>query len=232
MLADCSHPVTGSRLKDIILRETLPEDALPAPADQHHLDEIFENLHHFTSPTLPHLLALLAHTSPSFPPPKTRLIVVDAVSSLFNLAFPKKADGTGSRQHPGKKDNATQWAGSRKWAVMGDFISRIGKLAATKHIAILLTMQTTTRVRAEAETCLYPAITGAAWDNGVHARIILFRDWLSRSVTPPSQGNFESGSRCAAVVKAGGVLFEGLGRVVPFRIMKVQILCVFQATDC
>ena len=186
--------------------------------------EIFERFHHFTTPTLPHLLALLTHASASFPPPKTSLIVVEAISSLFNLAFPKRLEGANSWQEPFKRPDAAQWAGSRKWAVMSDFVSKIGKLAATKHIAILLTMQTTTRVRAEAETCLYPAITGSAWDNGVHARIALFRDWLLKSGTSSSQRSYESGSRCAAVVKAGGVSYEGFGRVIPFRIRKVPLL--------
>ena len=226
------HPVAGSRLGDIVLRDDVVEGT-PATLSPHLTGmEIFENLHHFTTPTLPHLLALLTHTSTSFPPPNTSLIVVDAVSSLFNLAFPKRAETATSWQEPVKKPDAAQWAGSRKWAVMSDFVSKIGKLAATKHIAILLTMQTATRVRTEAETCLYPAITGTAWDNGIHARIALFRDWLMKSGTSSSQGTYESGSRCAAVVKAGGVSYEGFGRVIPFRIRKVLLLQLSDLADC
>ena len=104
---------------------------------------------------------------------------------------------------------------------MGDFISKIGKLAATKNLAICLTMETTTRVRADMETCLYPAIAGTAWDNGIHARIVLFRDWLLKVVTPSSQESYETGSRCAAVVKAGGVSYDGPGKMAPFKITKV-----------
>ena len=218
------HPVAGSRLRDIILRDDVPESTPTTPSNHLEGVEIFERLHHFTTPTLPHLLALLTHTSTSFPPPMTSLIVVDAISSLFNLAFPKKTETATSWQEPVKRPDAAQWAGTRKWAVMSDFVSKIGKLAATKNIAILLTMQTTTRVRAEAEACLYPAITGTAWDNGIHARIALFRDWLLKSGTSSSQGSYESGSRCAAVVKAGGVSSEGFGRAIPFRIRKVPLL--------
>lgn len=218
------HTVAGSRLRDIILRDDVLESTPATPSHHPNGVEIFQRLHHFTTPTLPHLLALLTHTSTSFPPPKTSLIVVDAVSSLFTLNLSKRAETTTSWQEPLKRPDPAQWAGSQKWAVMSDFVSKIGKLAATKHIAILLTMQTTTRVRAEAEACLYPAITGTAWDNGIHARVALFRDWLLKSSKSSNQGSYESGSRCAAVVKAGGVSYEGFGRVIPFRIRKVSLL--------
>lgn len=222
-LKDCSHPIAGSRVSDIVLRERVRDNAPTAPSSSSEGHEILENLHHFTTPTLPHLLALLTHVSPSFPPSKTSLIVIDAVSCLFNLAFPKVADHASGKQNLNKVNDVTQWAASRRWAVMGEFIARIGKLAATKHIAILLTMQTATRVFAKAETCIYPAVSGTVWDNGINARIILFRDWLFRSATSSSQEKYEAGTRYAAVVKAGGVSYKGLGKAVPFKITKVAI---------
>lgn len=216
IFVDCSHPVAGPRIRDIILRDLVPED-IPQG------DEALEGFHHFIAPTLPHLLALLIHPSPSFPPPKASLIVVDAVSSLFNLAFPKVVNNTGNKQSSCKPNDVTQWAASRRWAVMGDFISKLGKLAATKNIAILLTMQTATRVYAESEMCLYPAIAGTAWDNGINARIVLFRDWLFKSAASSSPGEYEQGARYAAVVKAGGISYEGFSKAVPFNITKVVL---------
>lgn len=213
---DCSHPVAGPRIRDIVLRDVVPEDIGQG-------EEALERFHHFTAPTLPHLLALLIHPSPSFPPPKASLIVVDAVSSLFNLAFPKVVSNSRNKQSNIKSNDGTQWAASRKWAVMGDFISKLGKLAATKNLAILLTMQTATRVYVESEMCLCPAIAGTAWDNGINARIVLFRDWLFKSAASSSPGEYEPGTRYAAVVKAGGISYEGLSKAVPFRITKVAL---------
>ena len=219
--ADSTHQIVGSRLKDIAIREQEAEVPSSAPSDIRQKHHLLGNFHHFTTPTLPHLLALLAHTSPSFPPPQTSLLVVDAISSLFALAFPKTVDSKRGKNVPNRANDAAQWAASRKWAVMGDFIGKIGKLAATRNIAILLTMQTATRVYAETETCLYPALMGTAWDSGINARIVLFRDWLCGSTASSSQEKSEAGSRYAAVVKAVGASHEGLGKAVPFKITKV-----------
>ena len=224
--ADCSHSVAGSRLRNIILRRDATGGLSEAQPSSPEGEEIFKNFHHFTAPTLPHLLALLTHASPFFPPEGTSLIVVEAVSSLFNIAYPKITEVTRDRQISGRVNDPMQWAAGRKWAVMGDFTSKIGKLAAIRRLAMLVTTQTTTRVRAELEASLYPAVSGTAWDNGIHSRIVLFRDWLLKSASSQSRRNYETGSRCAAIVKAGGVLYEGFGKVAFFTIKKVlgQIL--------
>ena len=226
--ADCSNPVAGSRMRDIVLRHSKPGPSSAPLSSPSQDDAILNNICHFFAPTLPHLLALFTHPSPSFPSQNTSLIVIDAVSSLFNQAFPKVIDIPASKEKSSKLNDAAQWAASRRWAVMGDFIAKLGRLAATRQIAILLTVQTATRVYAEQETCLYPAVAGTAWDNGINARIVLFRDWLYRSAASPSQGGYVSGARYAAVVKAGGVSYEGLGRAVPFKITKVLILYEFK----
>lgn len=215
-------------MRDIVLRHLAPGNSSAQLLSPSQDDGILNNICHYFTPTLPHLLALLAHPSPSFPSPNTSLIVIDAVSSLFNQAFPRVVDIAGGKEKSSKLNDASQWAASRRWAVMGDFIAKLGKLAATRQIAILLTLQTSTRVYAELETCLYPAVAGTTWDNGVNARIVLFRDWLYRSAASSSQGGYVSGARYAAVVKAGGVSYEGLGRAVPFRITKVLILHGFE----
>lgn len=110
---------------------------------------------------------------------------------------------------------------------MGDFISNIGRLAATKNIAILLTSQTTTRIRTETGAVLHPAIAGTAWDTGIGTRIILFRDWMFQTTdAQSSQGESMPGVRFAGVVKAKAVAYEGVGKVATFRIEKVS------APDC
>lgn len=163
------------------------------------------------------------HQSPYFPPTETSLIVVDSISTLFALAFPKTAEKASSRQTPIKKSDAAYWASGRRWAVMGDLISKIGRLAATKNVAILLTSQTTTRVRSETSAVLYPAISGTAWDTGISTRIVIFRDWMFQaSEAVSSQGEYMPGVRIAGVIKAKGISYEGVGRVVLFTIKKVS----------
>ena len=206
-----------SRLKDIVTgfyqsRSPSSSDAKP------HL----ENFHHFTTPTLPHLLALLTQPSDSFPPSGTGLIVVDSVSTLFTLAFPGSKESKDREQTLVKKGDPAQRALGRRWAVMGDFISKIGKLAATKNIAILLTNQTTTRIRSEIGAMLHPAISGTVWDSGISARVVLFRDWMFKTTDlSSSQGDITSGARFAGVIKAKGISYEGIGCFSAFRINKV-----------
>lgn len=165
---------------------------------------------------------MLTHPSSSFPPPRTSLIVIDSISSLFTLAFPKAIDKSIGQSNAGKKNDATQWAANRKWAVMGDFISKVGKLAATSNIAILLVSQTTTRVRAETETILYPAISGTAWDNGIHTRLVLFRDWLLKRNGESSQGIYVPKARFAGIIKVAGTTYDAFNKAIPFVIKQVE----------
>lgn len=106
---------------------------------------------------------------------------------------------------------------------MGDFINKVGKLAATRNIAILLVSQTTTRIRAETGAVLHPAMASTAWDAGISTRIVLFRDWVSQSTEGSSKGGLIPGVRFAGIVKAGGISYEGLGKVTSFRIEEVRI---------
>ena len=219
-MADASCQLVGPRLKEIIGYSSI-SGKQPATS-QSVLQARLNNLHHFTTPTLPHLLALLTHQSTSFPPFNTSLIVIDSVSTLFALAFPKMLENADILQTPAKKSDAVQWSAGRRWAVMGEFISRISRLAATNNIAILLTSQATTRIKYETRAVLHPAISGNAWDSGIGARMVLFRDWLFLGLeTPSSRGEYVPGVRFAGVMKAKGVTYEGAGKVITFKIEEV-----------
>lgn len=201
----------------------IPEEE--ATPDLDPVDEYLKRLHRFITPSLPHLLALLTHQSSSFPPTETSLIVVDSISTLFAIAFPKTGENVSSQQPAAKKSDAAQWASGRRWAVMGDFISKISRLAATRNIAILLTSQMTTKVRSETGALLHPAISGTAWDTSISTRIVIFRDWVFQATdTTSSQGEYVSGVRLVGVVRAKGVSYEGVGKVVMFTIEKASTL--------
>ncbi|KAL8756144.1 MAG: hypothetical protein Q9184_004586 [Pyrenodesmia sp. 2 TL-2023] len=174
------------------------------------------NFHHLIAPTLPHLLALLLHSTSSFPPRGTSLLVVDSISTPFNHAFAQTNGHDG--RIPGKKTDVAQWAAGRRWAVMGDLISAIAKLAATRNMAVIITSQTTTKLKLETAAALQPAMVGTAWDNGINCRILLFRDWQINNDAESSQPHGETSSdlRVAAVTKVGGGSVEAFGQGVPF----------------
>ena len=213
--------MVGPRLRDMLSDLHLPENE--ATSDPESVDDHLERLHHFTTPSLPHLLALLAHQSLSSPPTETSLIVIDSFSTLFALAYPKTGENVSSQQPAVKKSDAAQWASGRRWAVMGDIISKISRLATTWNIAILLTSQMTTRVTSEAGAVLQPAISGTAWDTGISSRVVVFRDWIFQATdAASSQGEYVPGVRLAGVSKAKGVSYEDMTKTVMFTIEKVS----------
>lgn len=223
ILVDASSNMVRSRLTDIISGFQSQSDSPSSPISAENPVECMSNFHHFTTPTLAHLLALLIHPSIGFPPPEASLIVIDSIATVFALAFPRSTEHSKSQQTPIKKSDATQWASGRRWAVAGDFISKIGRLAATSNIAVLLTNQTNTRIRSETGAMLHPAVSGTAWDSGIGTRVVLFRDWMFQTNNASSsQGETVPGVRFAGVVKAKSVSYDGVGKLVAFRIEKVR----------
>ncbi|MCJ1277836.1 hypothetical protein MMC21_005650 [Puttea exsequens] len=213
---DASATLAGSRLRELITANASLSPQSPTDGN----GGVLKSFCHYTTPTLPHLLALLAYQSNSFPPANTSLLVIDGISTLLALALPRKFDDINSLQPTMKKSDAAQWASGRRWAVMGDMISKFGRLAATRNLAVLLTCQTTTRIRSETGAVLHPAISGNAWDSGISTRIVLCRDWMfNANDTQNSQRGEGTGDfRFAGVMKNKGVTYEGVGRVVAFRI--------------
>lgn len=169
------------------------------------------------TPTLPHLLALLLHSPPSFPPKDTSLLVIDSISAIFNHAF-AQSNGYDGRTAV-KKNDVAQWAAGRRWAVMSDVISALGKLATTKNIAVLATNQTTTKVMLESAASLQPAMSGTAWDAGINYRLLLFRDWQIELGEESSNSDL----RFAAVTKVASNTLDGFGEVVAFTVDEVTI---------
>lgn len=220
-ITDASYQLIGPRLKGIMSNDQRSQSQPTGELDSGDSpSQSLDKFHHFTTPTLPHLLALLIHQSSSFPPPETSLLVIDSMSTLFALAFPRTTD---RQQTPVKKTDAAQWASGRRWSVMGDLVSKIGRLAATQNIAILLTSQTTTRIRFETGAVLHPAISSGVWDAGIGTRVILFRDWMFQTVdNSNNRAGYMPGVVLAGVTKTKGVAYEGVGRVATFRIQSVS----------
>ena len=180
------------------------------------------HFHHYTVPTLAHLLALFMHPPSPFPPPTTSLIVIDSLSTLFDNAYPRHADDRASKS----QNTQARWAAGRKFAVMNELIATLTRVAAMHDIALLITSQTITRIRAASRALLIPALSGAEWENGVSTRLVLFRDWV------PGQGKWDrrdvarlQKTRFTGVLKANGVRLADdgeVGIVVPFIVEEVS----------
>ncbi|KAI4181727.1 MAG: hypothetical protein LQ346_006712 [Caloplaca aetnensis] len=214
---DAAYVLSGRRLRDCLTRpQQVSGQHQQDPQPIGSIDQYLGNFHHFIAPTLPHLLALLVHSTSSFPPRGTSLLVIDSISTPFNHAF-AQTKGHDARVS-GKKTDLAQWAAGRRWAVMGDLISAISKLAATRNMAVIITSQTTTKLKLETAAALQPAMVGTAWDNGINCRILLFRDWQAITDAEPGQANgkITSDLRFAAITKVEGGTVDAFGQSIPF----------------
>lgn len=175
------------------------------------------------TPKLPHLLALLLHPTAAFPSKGVSLLIIDSISTVLTQAF-AQSERLSDGRTPGKKGDVAQWAAGRRWAVMADLMSAMGKLAATRNMAILVINQTTTRLRPDTAASLQPAISGIAWESGISCRILLFWDWQLDASGKSNQDKRRAiaGLRFAGVTKTGGECLDGFGDVVAFTIDKVS----------
>jgi RecA/RadA recombinase len=163
-----------------------------------------EKLTHIRTPSLPHLLALLAHPPPNFPPKGTSLLVVDSVSAPFPSYFPNATEirsRLATASSGGKEQQQqTQWLLNRKRNVASDLASHAAKLASTRGLAVVLLNQTHTKIRGLPRPTLYPALaTGGAWESCIATRIVIYREFFL-----DISGEKKKKVRFAEMMKKGG----------------------------
>lgn len=109
---------------------------------------------------------------------------------------------------------------------MNELISTLTRVAAVHDLALLITSQTITRIRAGSRALLVPAISGAEWENGISTRLVLFRDWVpGQRKSNKKDGARLQKTRFAGVLKVHGAVLAddgGVGRVVPFAVEQVR----------
>ncbi|KAK4499661.1 hypothetical protein PRZ48_010179 [Zasmidium cellare] len=137
---------------------------------------MLNNLQHISVRTLSHLLALILHPPPSFPPQGTALLVVDDVQTLIDLDYPRMPFGKGSRNEQQK------WQASRRYAILGSLVTALGKLAVLHDMAIIVTTGCASRPRNDSGlgAALGPGVGGSEWEGGIWSRTVLFRDFNGR----------------------------------------------------
>lgn len=177
-----------------------------------------QNLNHYNTVTLPHLLATVMHWPASFPCENIALIVIDDVSTPFENISSQH----GEEQFGVTKKEVAERIMRQRQVVRASFISRLNKLAVLLNIAVLLTSKTLTKVRAESGASLLPTFSGADWESNVGTRVALFRNWapIKSSNTVECQDQLRK-IRYAVLVKGGGTTISNdclAESVVPFTI--------------
>lgn len=217
---DCGTSLVRKRLNNILSTALSAgsQEFLSTVKSSPSIEQLERNFIHYPTPSLPHLLALFLHPIPDFPPSDTALIVIDSLSTIFDIAFHTHAS---SKPHS-KKTDAEKWASNRRFAIQADLISKLNKLATLHNMAILITLETVTRIRSGQSALLMPAISGVEWDQGIPTRLVLFRDWPPNDVVTLGRDKERwERLRYAGVIKVNGVLQGDNGQlhtVVPFSV--------------
>jgi hypothetical protein len=174
--------------------------------------------HHFNAPSLAHLLALVHHSKPEFPPNNTALLVIEDVSMLF----PPAPSRTGSKvQSTPRTINA---------ALQSTLLNALNKIAASNNVAVLLSTYVSTRMRQTAGALLVATHGSKDWEDQLSSRIIIFRDFPPRIAGkhPYNKLNDQTKSlerlRYAGIIKAHGkstIEDDMFHDLVPFSISDV-----------
>ncbi|KKY14107.1 putative vacuolar protein-sorting protein bro1 [Phaeomoniella chlamydospora] len=176
-----------------------PPSSLP---DLSLLDSMLTRFHQRQVFTLPHLLTLFLHPTPEFPPPSTSLVVIDNISSLFNVSFPHTSRS--SSTPPGTKASAISFASTRRFAIAGDLSNALAKLAALRNLAVIVINQTGTSITGLNRAILKPAVGGKEWDVGIATRCVIYRDFVEEQIEANGSVRIEKRScRWVEVVKGG-----------------------------
>ncbi|KAG0135011.1 P-loop containing nucleoside triphosphate hydrolase protein [Tuber indicum] len=185
---DTSHPLPVSRLGAILSRSGDPR-------------ELFPNLQTIRTPTLAHLLTLVVHPLPTFPPENTSLIVIDNVSTPFTAAFPPGMEEEGGG---GGGKVKTEPVGVRRFAIMGDLISALGKLAGSKGVAVLLLNQMTTKVIPGVGAMLIPSLSSPPWTTSLNSRLLIHYNKTSPSLLADPDDTRSPQIRYVTILKSNG----------------------------
>ena len=143
------------------------------------------------------------HPTAIFPPPSTSVIIVDDLSNLILGSFPKVSRKNASA-NGNLKDKLAQKATSRRFQVIENLASSLMRLAASRHVAIVVLNKATISLRVGQRAVLKPALSGQAWDAAINTRIVLYRDFGPSGESDRLTAREKRGYRLAAVVRLAG----------------------------
>ncbi|KAI9890294.1 MAG: hypothetical protein M1814_004329 [Vezdaea aestivalis] len=225
---DCGGCLAGPRLRGVVAENLCPEETGLGPSTEG-IDNFLLNLHHFSTPSLAHLVALLFAPSSLSRFIKPSLVIIDSLSLCFpptNTGPPLKSVHSPSKAF----QDTSHWLSARALSISGDFITRLNRYAATKNTAVVVLTQTNLRARENKGASMQPALKTDAWDRGLTTRIVVFRDWAdetTRADVGKDHGTCHTiKARFACVMKRGGVkipLNEAMDRITSFEINQAGI---------
>lgn len=159
----------------------------------------------------------MVHPPGKFPPKQTTLLVIDGLSTIFDIAYPRHQTAYGSKTEAGK------FAAGRRYGILGSCMAGLKKMAAVNDLAVLVITGCATRVRMGTGlgASLVPGVGGAEWESGVSNRLVLFRDYTVRK----DKVTLDGSSRYIGIQKANGVTFgeeAEPGRILAFEIEVVR----------
>ena len=216
---DTGSPIPAARLKQILSFQpstnsgeppSSPPEGPAAVRTGQDPTMFLRRFHHIHLFTLPHLLALLLHSVPNFPPPSTSLLVIDNISSLFSTAFPSYTFNSTHR---------TVSTAARKSAMTSSISSALSKLARLHNIAILVVNQTATTAKSASNAgrsgrlSLRPSLGGKEWDPGIGNRCLVYREFVTQMLFPGNSKDGRKSCRWIEVIKGGRRWEDGRRRV-------------------
>ncbi|KAK4959705.1 hypothetical protein LTR10_002591 [Elasticomyces elasticus] len=166
-----SSPLVATRLDSAIEQRTSAMSGIAAT--QGEIVRYRNNLKHYRVPTLSHLLAMVLHSQPDFPPSGTTMVVIRGLNTLIDIDYPRFLFASAG------KSPQQKWQAGRRYAVLGSLIAGLNKLAVLNNVAIVATTGCASRTRSDSGlgSALVPGIGGAEWDGGVWNRLVVFRDF-------------------------------------------------------
>jgi hypothetical protein len=181
-----------------------------------------KRLHSYHASTIAHLLALIHLPDQSFPPPKTQLLVIDDVSTLFPPHYSRKAHSKPAT--PKATNHSVQLV----------LLGALGRIASAHNVAVVVLSHVSTRIRHGAGAFLIPSQDTREWDEKFASRIALFRDFASIAAWENAQRHDASEQEVLARLRYAGIVkvhgkssmdHEGFRDMVPFGIDAVGAAC-------
>lgn len=106
---------------------------------------------------------------------------------------------------------------TRRLQTLQYIIGALQKLAATRNCAVVLLSQCATRMQANSRgAALIPAVNASVWEQGIAARLVLFKDWVW-------SGGKASDTCFAGIQRASGRKVDGFKKAFAFRVGEVWI---------
>ncbi|KAK2732703.1 hypothetical protein FQN57_002493 [Myotisia sp. PD_48] len=170
---DTAGPICATRLEKILCSKI--NQSLDSTSSTSNGGDLLKNLIHFQPTTLAHLMALISHPPPGFPPRNTGLVVLDSVSCLFGREFEPFLNPLEPQGKPGPGGKKILHKDLR-WSIIDNVVSSLKKMALRLDCAVIVTNEMISHINRGSKPRLYPAVAGWTWNLKSGTRMLIY--WL------------------------------------------------------